>query len=184
MFDHKLNLKEILATHPSLMRDLELVQDLNLPNWCIAAGYVRNFVWDYLHNQESNTPLNDVDVLYYDREDETEETEKRYESRLKDKFSEYNWSIKNQARMHDRNHENRYVSVEDAMSRWPETVTAIGITLDQMNNLEIIAPYGLSDLFELKVRMSPLFRDPEYFKTRVQNKNWLKTWPKLELIEQ
>jgi hypothetical protein len=177
-------LKNILVTHTSLMRDLELVKSLKLPNWCIAAGYVRNFVWDFLHNQIKNTKLNDVDVLYYDLSDELEETEKHYERILKDKFSEYNWSIKNQARMHYRNNENRYKSVEDAMKRWPETATAIGITLDQENKIKIIAPYGLSDLFEMKIRKSPLFKDREYFRSRVKNKNWLMTWPKLELIEE
>jgi len=177
-------LKEILATHTRLMRDLELVKSLNLPNWCIAAGYVRNFVWDFLHDRTENTQLNDVDVLYYDLSDELEETEKHHERILNEEFSEYNWSIKNQARMHYRNNDNRYKSVEDAMMRWPETVTAIGITLDQDNKVTIIAPYGLSDLFEMKIRRSPLFKDGEYFITRVQNKNWLKTWPKLELVEE
>ncbi|WEK56028.1 MAG: nucleotidyltransferase family protein [Candidatus Cohnella colombiensis] len=180
MLENKL--MSILATHHSLSRDLEIVKSLNLPHWCIAAGYVRNFVWDFLHNQNKSTPLNDVDVLYYDLLDESETTEKYYERILKDKVPQYNWSIKNQARMHIRNNDKRYESVEEAMMRWPETATAIGITLDQDNKLKIIAPYGLNDLFELKIRKSPLFKEHEYFRTRVSNKNWLKTWPKLELL--
>jgi hypothetical protein len=78
-----------------------------------------------------------------------EETEKEYEHTLKDQFPEYNWSVKNQARMHLRNKESPYKSVEDAMKRWPETVTAIGLSLDQKNNIKIIVPHGLNDLFEL-----------------------------------
>lgn len=67
---------KIMQTNEHLMRDLHLVQQLDLPNWCISAGYVRNFVWGYLHDYSNQTPLNDVDILYYDLEDLNEESEK------------------------------------------------------------------------------------------------------------
>ncbi|CAM4048239.1 nucleotidyltransferase family protein [Cohnella lubricantis] len=175
---------DILAARDCLRRDLELVQSLGLPHWCIAAGYVRNYVWDVLHYHERSTPLNDVDVLYYDPSDLSEETEKRYEAILKQKLPAYQWSVKNQARMHMRNNDAPYVSVEDAMKRWPETVTAVGVTLDARGELQIMAPHGLKDLFEMKVRQSPYYPDRSYFEGRVREKNWLTIWPKLELIEE
>ena len=172
----------IMGTYEHLIRDLELVGRLNLPKWCIAAGYVRNYVWDYLHEYRHRTPLNDVDVLYYDPDDLREETEKKYETILKHQLQQYNWSVKNQARMHLRNHENPYLSVEDAMKRWPETATAVGIKLNRSHHLEVIAPHGLNDLFDLVIRRSPYFKDKHYFYTRVQNKRWLELWPKLRII--
>ena len=178
-------LRNILSTLPTLMRDLDAVKSLNLPNWCIAAGYVRNFVWDHEHHYYSGTtPMNDIDVLYYDLTDINEDTEKEYENLLNMKLHGYNWSVKNQARMHERNKEEPYLSVEDAMKRWPETATAIGITLDQDNKIIIIAPYGLTDLFEMKIRRSPLFNNIDTFNTRVRSKKWLTTWPKLILIDE
>ncbi|WP_052703038.1 nucleotidyltransferase family protein [Paenibacillus beijingensis] len=174
---------KIMQTNEHLMRDLQLVRQLDLPNWCIAAGYVRNFVWDYLHGYPNRTPLNDVDVLYYDQDDLSEETEKKFEVLLKNQLQDYNWSIKNQARMHVRNHENPYMSVTDAMKRWPETATAVGIHIDKKNNLEITAPHGLNDLFDMVIRRSSYYKDKDYFYTRVQSKKWLETWPKLRLIE-
>lgn len=47
------------------MRLLIIVADLKLPDGLIAAGFVRNLVWDHLHGKNA-TPLNDVDVIFYD----------------------------------------------------------------------------------------------------------------------
>lgn len=174
---------EILSARDCLRRDLALVQSLGLPDWCIAAGYVRNYVWDVLHEHQAYTPLNDVDVLYYDPSDLSEETEKEYERSLRRQLPDYRWSVKNQARMHLRNNDEPYESVEDAMKRWPETVTAVGVTLDGHGELKIIAPHGLRDLFGLKVRQSPYYESRSYFEARVRDKNWRGIWPKLEMIE-
>lgn len=175
---------EIMQTYEYFMRDLELLRDLNLPNGCIAAGYVRNYVWDDLHGYHFRTPLNDVDVLYFDPDDLKEETEQNYETQLKAEVKEYNWSVKNQARMHLRNGDEPYLSVADAMKRWPEVVTAVGISLDGDGNIQVTAPHGLQDLFDLVVRRSPYFRDEDVFRSRMREKKWLERWPRLKLIEE
>lgn len=174
---------KIMQTYVGLDRDLALVQQLKLPNWCIAAGYVRNYVWDYLHEYTTPTPLNDIDVLYYDPSDLSDETEKMYSNLLRNKLSKYNWSCKNQARMHIRNHDHPYESVGEAMKRWPETATAVSISLDLDNNIEIVAPLGLNDLFELTLRKSPYFKDKDLYYTRIYNKKWMEIWPLLKLVE-
>lgn len=181
--EQKHKLIQIMNTHEHLIRDLEVVRQLHLPHGCISAGYVRNYVWDYLHGYSTRTPLNDVDILYYDPEDLSEETEKKHETRLKTALQEYNWSCKNQARMHIRNQASPYLSIPDAMRRWPETVTAVAIRLDHYNKIEVIAPHGLDDIFSLVVRRSPHFPDKAYFHSRVESKRWLELWPKLTVIE-
>lgn len=178
----KERLIHIMLGYEHLLRDLEMVQEMDLPQWWIAAGYVRNYVWDHLHGYPERTPLNDVDVIYFDPNDIREDTEKRYEHQIQKKLDVYHWSFKNQARMHIRNREQPYKSVEDAMKRWPETVTAIGISLNNNQNIEIIAPHGLNDLFDLVVRKSPWFADESYFYTRINNKKWLDQWPDLKVI--
>ena len=45
---------------------LEAVSSLWLPDWYIAAGFLRNAIWDALHAKSVRTPLNDIDVIYYD----------------------------------------------------------------------------------------------------------------------
>mgnify|MGYP001209321069 FL=1 len=173
----------ILTAQPNLRRDLELVRSLNLPDWCIAAGYVRNAVWDNLHRYEIRTPLDDVDILFYDRSNLSEEYEKTLEKRLKSVNPQPKWSVKNQARMHIRNNEPEYSSTEDAMKRWPETATAVGVRLTDAGRLQVIAPHGLEDLFGLNLRQSPFFKDREFFLSRVRNKGWLAIWPRLTLLD-
>ena len=38
------------------MEALELASTLGLNDWCLAAGFVRNLIWDKLHNKEVLTP--------------------------------------------------------------------------------------------------------------------------------
>src|SRR5690606_7289248 len=121
-------------------------------------------------------------IIYFDTEKVDEGIEKKYEQVLEQKTGISIWSVKNQARMHIRNGDKPYTSVEEAMSYWPETVTAVGIRLEENNNITYASPYGLDDIFEMKVRRSSLFNDESYFRTRVSQKNWKGIWPKLEII--
>jgi hypothetical protein len=181
--EQEIRLRELLSRHPFLTRDLAHVEALKLPHWCISAGYIRNYVWDCLHGKEQPTPLNDVDVLYYDAADLSEEGEKRCEKQLIEACPQYRWSVKNQARMHQKSNLRPYKSVKDAMKHWPETATAVGVTLDKDGQLEIIAPHGLNDLFGLLVRQSCYFRDRSYFLSRIERKRWLEIWPKLIVLD-
>jgi hypothetical protein len=173
---------QLIQNNPAIMQDLTLVRELNLPDCYIAAGYVRNYIWDHLHGYPSRTPLNDIDVIYYDPKEADEETERRIESVLQQNTDSSLWSVKNQARMHVRNGDQPYHSSEDAIHHWPETVTAVGIKLENEQSISFISPYGLEDIFEFNVRKSPLFKDPAYYQTRVNNKNWQALWPKLKII--
>ncbi|MFD1178560.1 nucleotidyltransferase family protein [Paenibacillus puldeungensis] len=174
-------LKQAIMNQPEMIADFKAVADLGLPQGCIAAGYIRNFVWDLQHGYSQNTPLHDVDVLYFDPSCLNEEVEKEYDEALRRVRPQRNWSAKNQARMHLKNGDQPYCSVEEAMLHWPETATAIGARLVTDGNIELIAPFGLDDLLELRVRQSPYFRDYATFKQRVESKGWLQIWPRLRL---
>lgn len=92
--------------------------------------------------------------------------------------------MKNQARMHQRNGNLPYLSTENALLYWPETATAIAVRIGETNFLEIIAPYGLDDLFELRLRPTPPFEREKLniFRQRVARKGWMERYPKLQFI--
>ncbi|WP_311764850.1 nucleotidyltransferase family protein [Paenibacillus agricola] len=163
------------------MQDLSIIRDLNLPDSYIAAGYIRNYIWDVLHDFPERTPLNDIDVVYYNPDELDEENEKTYEQKLKRETGNSLWSVKNQARMHIKNGDQPYHSIEDALSQWPETATAIGVKLENDNRVSVVCPYGLEDIFEFRVKKSPLFKDEGHYRYRVNQKNWKGLWPKLEI---
>ncbi len=174
----------LIKNDPWRMKVIKAVSSLNLPDWFIGAGFVRNPVWDALHNFDKQTPITDIDVAYFDPNDLDEKTEIRYQDILSKKL-DADWSVTNQARMGKINNQIKdYTSTEDAIAHWPETATAIGVTMSADGTLKIIAPHGLGDLFSLKVRMTPDFGGGrEAFLTRIKEKKWLSKWHKLELIQ-
>ena len=176
-------LRQYLLEYEPMMHDLRLVQSLGLPQCYIAAGYIRNYVWDRLHGLGGRGRHHDIDVVYFDPENPSEERDLTLERQLIGQTGNDRWSVKNQARMHIRNREAPYHSTEDALSRWPETVTAVGARLDEEDRLSLCSPHGLDDLFNLVVRRSPLFTDRAYYLRRVHEKEWKKQWPLLTIIE-
>lgn len=176
-------LEELIRENGQLMEDLRRVRELNLPDCFIAAGYIRGDVWDRLHGYEHRSIHTDIDVIFYDQTDTSEERETALERYLISTTGNDKWSFKNQARMHIRNGNPPYLSTEDATSWWPETATAVGARLDAQDELHMIAPYGLDDLFHMIVRRSPRFNDKEYYLSRVTAKNWKDQWPKMTIME-
>ena len=55
---YQLKLKKIIRKDFFIMDILKTVRTLNLPDWYIAAGVIRNTVWDVLHGYKTRTSLN------------------------------------------------------------------------------------------------------------------------------
>ncbi|MDG6095893.1 nucleotidyltransferase family protein [Alteromonas sp. ZYF713] len=168
----------MLGQDKSRMQLLQTVQALQLPDCYIAAGFVRNMVWDVLHDYPP-TPLNDVDVIYYDKQPHLASED--IENKLTNALPDVNWQVKNQAVMHHRNHDPAYQNSTDAMRYWPEKETAVGVRLNDNNQLELAAPFGVNSLLEGKLTHNPL-RSKAVFEQRIASKQWLKKWPKLQVI--
>ena len=89
------------------------------------------------------------------------------------------WSVKNQARMHLRNGDASYESTIDAMGYWPEKQTAIGVRLDQYDQLVLRHSFDLGLLFNGQINRNPI-RSIDIFNSRLASKEWLATWPGLQ----
>ncbi|MFD2204524.1 nucleotidyltransferase family protein [Kiloniella antarctica] len=168
------------------MTALEAVKNLNLPDCWVAAGFIRNFIWDRLSSIKLSPVMNDIDVIYFDPKDTRQKTEQEIEKFLQSNYSGCSnklgcWSVKNQARMHHVNRDRPYQDCADAMKHWPETVTAIAIRLNPEHELEILAPFGLEDLYQKTVQPSPHFRQHKLFefKVRQDKKKWVDRWANL-----
>lgn len=177
-------LYELIEEHDSLLQDMRLVRELHLPQCYIAAGYIRNYVWDKLHGYPDRKLHDDIDVVYFDTENATEARDRDLERKLIKWTGNNKWSVKNQARMHLHDSVAPYASTYDALSHWPEVVTAIGACLNDDDQLESSCPYGLEDLFSLRVRRSPLFLDKQVYLNRIASKDWLHKWPLLSIVSE
>ncbi|EOG8707729.1 nucleotidyltransferase family protein [Bacillus paranthracis] len=164
---------------------LQLAKSLELPDWWICAGFVRSKIWDTLHNCETRTALPDVDVIYYDSLHKDEMYEQSLENKLKNIDATIPWSVKNQARMHVVNNMPPYSSSVDAISKFPETATALGVTLDEKNKVILTAPCGIEDVLSLQVRPTAHFLESKerihMYKNRVIKKNWQSKWPNVTI---
>mgnify|MGYP005750246493 CR=1 FL=1 len=162
-----------------MMNILYTAKELQLQDWCVCAGFVRSKVWDEIHGYSVRTPLPDVDVIYYNDKNLAVDAEKELEHKLYSIHPSVPWSVKNQARMHLKNNSEPYKSSKDAISKFPETATAVGVKLDDANNLILIAPLGIEDLINCRVRPTPTFNNTDkmhMFNNRVKNKRWHDKW--------
>ncbi|NML92479.1 nucleotidyltransferase family protein [Novosphingobium olei] len=160
---------------------LGVVAGLHLRDGWIAAGFVRNAVWDHLHDRAPRAPDGDVDVIYHDPDDATAERDRDLERQLAQLAPGIDWSVKNQARMHLRNGDAPYRSSVHAMVNWPETATAIAARRIDGEVCEIAAPLQVDDLLGLVLCPGPDFREDKraIFEQRVASKRWLERWPQL-----
>ena len=163
-----------------MMNILRIAEKLDLPDWVIGAGFVRNKVWDYLHGyNKPQVDTADIDLVYYNLNGNDQKEDEKLSEKLK-KETGFEWEVVNEAYAHRWNNLPPYKSTEDALFQWPETVTAIGVKLEN-EELKLVAPYGIDDLANLIVRPSPKFTDINKFKERVRQKRWLEKWPKLKI---
>ena len=161
---------DILGSDRWRVGALHLVAELDLPDGWIAAGFVRNAVWDQLHDRPM-TPLNDIDVVYCDPERPDPKIDEQLELELALRAPKRPWSVLNVARK-------GFDSVEAAMRAWPETATAVAVGLSNQS-LTLLAPYGVDDLLQMIVR--PTTEEMvEVAKGRAEKKRWSKLYPNLE----
>lgn len=175
---------DIIAQDPVGMEQLRAVRALDLTDWCIAAGFVRNRVWDHLHDISPPRPPADIDVLYYDAGDLSKEIEARHEARLGALMPGLPWQVRNQARMHVWKGLPPHKSTSDAMTYWLETVTAVGVRLEADNSLTVIAPLGVDDLVNLRCRPTAFGRTQrDDYEGRIARKRWRELWPKVRFLD-
>ena len=170
----------LIQNDAEMMEIIKTADTLNLPDWWICAGFVRSKIWDTIHGFNERTRTPDIDVIYYDPVDIDELIEKELESMLRGMMPSVPWSVKNQARMHIINNCSPYASSEDAISKFPETATAIGVTLNKNKQLVLTAPWGLDDVINLDVKPTPFYKETKeraaIYEKRVLNKNWKSIW--------
>jgi uncharacterized protein len=172
---------QIVESDKWMIKILKIVRNLDLNDCWVGAGFARNKIWDIKHGKKVRTKLNDIDVIYFDKSKLSKENDLQIENELNKLNLNLKWSVKNQARMHLRNGQNKYKNCNHAISFWPETATSIAIRLNSNNKVEHIAPHGLNDLFNLLVKPTPKF-NLNIYNSRVESKRWKEIWNKLKII--
>ena len=151
----------ILKMNKDLICILDYLYELKMPNFYIAAGSIYQTIWNYYDNKPLNHGIEDIDIIYYDKDNLSKEKEDELENKIKDHLKilglNYKIDIHNEARMHlwKKENENQFIdhyeNSEDTIDQLLATIQAIGITKVN-NHIKIYAPYGLSDIFGRTIR--------------------------------
>ena len=177
------DIASLLSEQAFVREALRAVATVGIEDACIAAGFIRNAVWDYLHGYNIGPTVgSDVDVVFCDHSNATLQRDIDIEGRLVEILPDLPWSVHNQARMHARNCDPPYASVEQAIAHFLETPTAIGARLDH-DQIKLIAPHGICDLVQLVVRPTPAGkRKIREYRARIKSKNWHLRWTRLRVL--
>ncbi|WP_311407467.1 nucleotidyltransferase family protein [Liquorilactobacillus uvarum] len=178
-------MKKIILGNKDIVHILKIIRKLNLKQGVLAAGSIRNSIWQTLSNQ-SVSLQSDVDLVYFDPS-KPQEYDFLVEQQLLKNYPEYNWQVKNEVYMHNYDFKNQqpFKSIEDAIAHFVETSTCIGAYLDTNGILKLITPYGVDDLVNFICRPVPAFSGDQQhiniFKKRIQRKNWVEKYPQLKI---
>ena len=186
-------LAAILRASPRLMQVLETAAQLALPDWRIVSGAVYQTVWNALTGRDPDHGVRDYDFAYFDGSDLSYEAEDRV---IKRAAAAYPAAlsplveVRNQARVHlwfEAHFGQPYAPLgctDEALTRFVAPAFAIGVRLESDGRIDVAAPFGLDDLFAMRIAPNPdrpLARDWTQIVGRIQAR-----WPEVvvERIEQ
>ena len=92
--DFERKIDSILRRDAVRWRLLDVVSQLELPDCWIAAGFIRNAVWDALHGRAPKLPNGDVDVIWFDPDRCNERHDHGIEEELRAAVPSIEWSVK------------------------------------------------------------------------------------------
>jgi hypothetical protein len=162
--DLETRLVSMLRASPTLMRVLGLARDLGLPDWRLVSGSIYQTAWNALTGRDPDYGIKDYDLAYFDGADLSYEAEdvviRRTAASLPPPFAEL-VEVRNQARVHlwfEAKFGETYAPLsctDEALERFVSPAYAVGARLEADGRLSIAAPFGLEDVFALRLRPNP-----------------------------
>ena len=183
--EHRDRLEAILRATPSMMRVLETARELDLPDWLIFSGAVYQRVLNHLTGRDPDYGIKDYDLGYFDASDISYEAEDVVIRRAAATFAapfDKLVEVRNQARVHvwfEGKFGEPYAplkSSSEALERFVSATFAVGVRLEPGGRMIIIAPFGLADLFALRMRPNPIRNTGGFDRTAAGLKS---RWPEL-----
>lgn len=178
-----MDLEKLFLSDNELMGIFRIIAELDLQDCWLAAGTLRNYIWNILSDRPGLEDASDLDVVFYDPRISYEQTLDIQEN-LQQVYPKYKWEVKNQVYMHIHSPNTLpYQSARDAIAKYPERCTAIAGRLNKERDLELFLPYGTEDITNFILAPTPHFPEDlermELYKSRLTKKNWLNKWPQL-----
>jgi hypothetical protein len=164
MADLETRLADIVAASPTLMGVLTTLRGLDLPQWRVMSGAVYQTVWNHLTGRDPDYGVRDYDVAYFDP-DTSWDAEDLVIKRAAAAFPaplDAMVEVRNQARVHlwfEGKFKEPYSplqTADEALERFVSPAFACGVKLLGNEKIDVVAPFGLDDLFAMHIRPNPL----------------------------
>jgi hypothetical protein len=183
-------LTEIVCATPPLMQVLSVARHLRLPDWLVFSGAVYQPVLNQLTGRPLDYGIKDYDLAYFDASDLSYDAEDAVIRRVKAAFDEPLRStveVRNQARVHlwfETKFSEPYAPLScttEALERFASATFAVGVRLESDDRLHIEAPFGLADLFALRLRPNPRRKTVGFARTSADVR---RRWPEVVVEDQ
>jgi hypothetical protein len=180
----------LVEASPRLMGVLHMARTLAFPDWRLVSGAIYQTVWNALTGRAPDYGIKDYDLFYFNAADLSYEAEdvviRRAAAAFPPDLSPM-VEVRNQARVHlwfEDHFGEAYAPLscsDEAIGRFVAPAFAVGARLEPGEALDVVAPFGLDDLFAMRLRPNP---------SRPLARGWAKTtasakarWPELTIIE-
>jgi len=183
-----LRLAQILSTVPHVMAILRALQDLELPDAWLVSGGIYQTVWNVLTGRPHLHGIKDFDIIYFDGADLSYEAEDAVIKRVDAALPELAGllEVRNQARVHlwyEQRFGRPYRPLDcsmDALTTYAARTHAVAARLNRDNRLELHAPFGLANLFAMRLVPNYGQMNPETYAEKAERMKAL--WPELEIV--
>lgn len=179
-------LEAILRAAPSLMTVMGAARDLDLPDWLIFSGAIYQRVLNRLTGRDPDYGIKDYDIGYFDPDTSYEAEDvviRRAAAAFEPPLREM-VEVRNQARVHlwfEGKFGEPYApltSSAEALSRFTSATFAVGARLEADGAMTILAPFGLEDIFALRLRPNPIRKTAGFMRTAEAARA---RWPELTI---
>ncbi|HEY3798719.1 MAG TPA: nucleotidyltransferase family protein [Caulobacteraceae bacterium] len=146
------------------MQVLTTARDLDLPDWLIFSGAIYQRVLNHLTGRDLDYGIKDYDLAYFDPDtswDAEDVVIRRVATAFEPPLREL-VEVRNQARVHlwfEGKFGEPYAPLSrsaEALERFVSPVCSVGVRLERDGTLAVFAPFGLDDLFALRLRPNPV----------------------------
>jgi hypothetical protein len=153
----------MVQASPTLMGVMHGLRALHLPDWRLVSGCVYQTAWNAITGRDPDYGLKDYDAVYFDP-DTSYEAEDLFIKRAAAAFApplDAMVEVRNQARVHlwfEQKFGEPYApltSTDEALGRFVCPAFAVGVRLEDDGRITVAAPFGLDDLFNLRLRPNP-----------------------------
>ncbi|MGV3573633.1 MAG: nucleotidyltransferase family protein [Devosia sp.] len=176
---------DIIADDPLLMRLLQGMVELELPDPLVGSGAIYNVVWNVLTGRERHRGIKDADLVYFDPHDLSYDAEDQVIRRAEAQFAgnAIPVEVRNQARVHlwfPKKFGLAYPELTcsaDMLLYFATRTHAVAARIEN-GKIVVFAPFGLDDMFSFRLTPNPALANRATHERKAARA--MQLWPELQ----